>query len=135
MSLTKSIFAVVGGCCLLVMTAQAKDREPVAVPLYQCPPYLQLGAQSYALDIETQGDVYDGPIEEMAGLKPEPITDDDNVKPSFWDYGDYRDANGNPPEPPLYLKCRYKDTGHYLVLKMQGAYRCTFRKGEPVLCE
>jgi len=135
MSWTKSIPIIVGSYCLLIMTAQA-ERLPVTVPLYQCPSYLQLGFQSYALDIETQGDVYNGPIEEMGALKPEPIPDDDNVEPSFWDYGDYRDANGNPPiERPLYLKCRYKDTGHYLVLKMQGAYRCTVQRGRPILCE
>jgi len=133
MSWTKSILAVLGSYCLLVMTAQAEKR-PVATPSYQCPAYLKLDSQSYALDMENHG-VYDGPIEEMAGLKPEPITDDNNVEPSFWDYGDYRDANGNPPEPPLYLKCFYKDTGHYLVLKMQGAYHCTFQKNAPVQCE
>jgi len=132
---TKSIPAIVGSYCLLIMAAQAEEL-PVTTPLYQCPPYLQLGSQSYALDLDIQGDVYDGPIEEMGVLKSEPVPDDDNVEPFFRDYGDYRDADGNPPvERPLYLKCRYKDTGHYLVLKMQGAYRCTVQKGAPILCE
>jgi len=133
---TKSILAIAGSYGLLIMTAQAEERRPISIPLYQCPAYLQLDSQSYALDLDIQGGVFDGPIEEMGALKPEPIPDDDNVEPSFWDYGDYRDADGNPPvERPLYLKCRYKDTGHYLVLKMQGAYRCTVQKGAPILCE
>jgi len=132
MSWTKSILTAIYCYCLSLTTTQAEE-QPVTAPLYQCPLYLQLSSQSYALDLETQGDVYDGPIEEMGSLVPESVPDDD--EPSFWDYGDYRDANGNPPKRPLYLKCRYKDTGHYLVLKMQGAYRCTVQKGAPILCE
>jgi len=127
---TKSILAITGSYYLLMMTAQA-ERLPVTDPLYQCPSYLQLDSLSYALDPHQT--VYNGPIEEMGSLVAEPVPDDD--KPSFWDYGDYRDANGNPPERPLYLKCRYKDTGHYLVLKMKGAYRCTFQKDAPIQCE
>jgi len=136
MSWIKSTLAFVGGYCLLITTVQAESEGlPVTVPLYQCPAYLQLGSQSYVLDLDIQGGVFDGPIEEMGALKPEPIPDDDNVEPLFWDYGDYRDANGNPPGRPLYLKCRYKDTGHYLVLKMKGAYRCTVQKDAPIQCE
>jgi len=134
MSRTKSILVIAGSYGLLIMTAQATERRPVSVPLYQCPAYLQLDSKSYVLNLDYHV-VYDGPIEEMAALKPEPVPDDSNVEPLFWGYGDYRDTNGNPPERPLYLKCFYKDTGHYLVLKMQGAYRCTFQESEPVKCE
>jgi len=131
MSWTKFILAITASHCFLIMVAQA-ERLPVTTPLYQCPAYLYLDYKSYPLDVENQS-VCDGPVEEMGWLVPEPVPGDNN--PSFWDYGDYRDANGNPPERPLYLECHYKDTGHYLVLEMKGAYRCTFQKDAPVQCE
>jgi len=116
MSWTKSILTAVGCYCMLITTAQTEELA-VAIPLYQqCPLYLQLNSQSYALEVES---VYAGSIEDGAILKPEPMPTDNNIEPSFWVYT-------TSPEYPFYIKCHYKGTKHYLVLNMQGARRCTF---------
>jgi len=117
MSLTKSLLTTT--CCYCLFTAIVQAETPVA-STYQCPDHLQLGSLSYALEGTS---VYDGPIEDRAMLKPEPVPDDDRLEPSFWDYGDYSNIF---PEATLYLKCRYKNIEHYLVLKAKGARRCTF---------
>jgi len=124
----KSLLITACGYGLCAAIAQA-ETVPVSAALYQCPAQLQLGAQSYTL---AKADVYDGPIERMAQLKPEPIPDEDNVEPLFWDYGDY---GALLDKTTLYLKCHYQNTGHYLVLEMKGARRCTFTEGAPTLCE
>jgi|GEM_PF-964604 len=122
LSRIKLLLITACGYGLCAMSAQA-ENVPVSTALYQCPTQLQLDAQSYAL---AKADVYDGPIEHMAQLKPEPTPDEDNVKPLFWDYGDY---GALLDKTTLYLKCHYQNTGHYLVLEMKGARRCTFTEG------
>jgi len=123
MSWTKSILMVACGCCLWVTAAQAQQ---VTIPLYQCPASLQVSSQSYELKREA---VYDGPIEEMGELKPEPVPNNENIEPSFWTY-----EVSSPAERSLYLKCYYQGTEHYVVLKAQGARRCTFTEGAPTVC-
>jgi len=130
LSRIKSLLITACGYGLCAMSAQA-ETVPVTIStaLYQCPAQLQLDAQSYTL---AKADVYDGPIEQMAQLKPEPVPDENNVEPLFWDYGDY---GALLDKTTLYLKCHYQNTGHYLVLKMKSARRCTFTEGAPTLWE
>jgi len=126
MSWSRSILTAI--CCYwLPVTLVQAEELPVTTPLYQCPTYLQLDTHSYALDTGRES-VYDSPIEEMTVLKPEPVPDDDNVKPSFWDYG------VASPKRPFYIRCYYKDTAHFLVIKAKGARRCTFTKETPTWC-
>jgi len=116
-------------CCHGLLLAVAQAESTVAPLFYQCPAFLQLDSQSYALEGTA---VYDGPIEDRATLKPEPVPDDDNLESSFWDYGDYSDIL---LERTLHLKCSYKNTGHYLVLEAKGAHRCTFTRQTRTQCE
>jgi len=77
--------------------------------LYQCPAQLQLHTQSHTLKGAT---VFDGPIEERATLVPEFIAD---AKQS---------AHWEAYQQTLYVKCRYQDTRHYIVLEAEGAKQC-----------
>jgi len=122
MSWTKSSLAFATCHCLLVLTVQAEEQTHT--PLYQCPAYLQLGTQPYAFQ---DSSVYSGPIEERAILVPEPHPDE-NPTPSF---GIYETS----PSHSLYVKCRYKDIEHYLVLEAKGARWCAFTQWTPTWCE
>jgi len=125
----RSIVVTVCSCCFGVAVAQT-ERLPITTPMYQCPASLQIGSAIYELkhDNDLREAVYDGPVEEMAALKPEPVPDNDNTLPSFWEYGARSSGRS------LYLRCYYQGTEHYVVLKAQGARRCTFTEGMPTVC-
>ncbi|WMD19952.1 STY0301 family protein [Achromobacter seleniivolatilans] len=78
---------------------------------FECPAQISIDGVELSL---ANLNVFDGPIENRVALVPETVQDDpDTLR---WEL----DAN-----MAATMKCRYRDSRHYVVLVAEGATQCT----------
>lgn len=111
-AMTLMLVGLAGHC-----TASFADPPEAHPYTYECPQEWTYQGVHYPLRSVA---VFDGPIEHQYILKPEEIAGDT----ATWPF-----PEGSTP----FMRCRYQDTNHYVVIEAKGARLCqaTLHENQP----